>query len=283
MKGAGRLAVLILLLAGPAGCAPQPLAAARAPRADGRPRVMSLNPCIDAILLRVADPDQILSISHYSHDPRASSVDVRIARRYPANFETAEEVVAVRPDVVLLGPHVAPATRDRIRSLGIRFVTLTVPSTISEGLDQVRDVARAVGFPARGDALIARIDRALTLAKPPRASRPIPAIIQQGGGLVPGTGTLADELLSRTGFYNMSGTYALKMWDILPLELMVDHPPRVVLTDLAGRRGQDRGLPQGVPGLSFAHFPERLLQCSGPNLIEAAGRLARIRAEVAGA
>lgn len=244
---------------------------------------MSMNPCVDAILLRVADPDQILSISHYSHDPRAASVDVRIARRYPANFETAEEVVAVRPDVVLLGPHVAPATQDRIRALGIRIVTAGVPNSIAQSDQQVREIARAVGFPARGDALVARIDGALAKAKPPRASPPIPAIMRQGGGLVPGTGTLADDLLAATGFRNLSADYGLNMWDILPLEVMMARPPRVVLSDLAGGQGKGYQLPQGVKGMHLADFPDRLLQCAGPNLIEAADRLARIRIEMTGA
>lgn len=283
MRRAGRLAALALLVAGQLGCAPQPTPNARAPRSDGRPRVMSLNPCIDAILLRVADPDQILSISHYSHDPRASSVDVRITRRYPANSETAEEVVALRPDMVLLGPHVAPATQTMIRSVGVRVVTLAVPETIDQSRQQVRDVARAVGFPERGEALVARIDAALSEARPPRGSQPIPAIIRQRGGLVPGTGTLPDELLAWTGFRNLSADYRLRMWDILPLEVMMVRPPRVVLGDLADGRSKEHDLPQGEGGMRVAHFPDRLLQCAGPNLVEAAGRLARIRAEVAGA
>lgn len=282
MRRAGRFAVLVLLLAGQAGCAPQPVAEARTPRADGRPRVMSLNPCIDAILLRVADPDQILSISHYSHDPRASSVDVRIARRYPANFETAEEVVALRPDVVLLGPHVAPATQNMIRSVGVRIVTLNVPNTIAESRDQVRDVARAVGFSARGDELVAEMDAAMAKAAPPRSARPIPALIRQPGGLVPGAGTYPDDLLARTGFRNASADYGLNMWDILPLEVMIANPPRVVLSDLGAGQGKAHSLPQGLRGMRVAHFPDRLLQCAGPNLIEAADRLARIRAEAAG-
>jgi iron complex transport system substrate-binding protein len=283
VRRAGRLAVLVLLMAGQSGCAPQPVADARMPRADGRPRVMSLNPCIDAILLRVADPDQILSISHYSHDPRSSSVDVRLARRHPANFETAEEVVALRPDVVLIGPHVAPATRSMIRSVGVRVVIIDVPGTIAQSREEVRAVARAIGYPARGDALVGRIDAALARAAPPRGAPPVPAIIRQSGGLVPGTGTLPDDLLARTGFRNLSADYSLKMWDILPLEVMMVHPPRVVLSDLADGRSQEHGLPQGVGGMRVAHFPDRLFQCAGPNLIEAAGRLARIRAEAAGA
>ena len=61
-------AVLALAALALGGCAAPP-------RADERvhPTIVSLNPCTDAILAEVADPAQLLAISHYSHDPRATS------------------------------------------------------------------------------------------------------------------------------------------------------------------------------------------------------------------
>jgi iron complex transport system substrate-binding protein len=269
----------ILLMAGLAACAPQSADHAAGPLKDGRPRLMSMSPCIDAILLRVADPDQIVSISHYSHDPASSSVDVNLARGFPANHETAEEVVMTHPDIVLASLHVAPATQAAIQSSGIEIAMINVPNTFEESREQVRAVARAAGHPERGEALIARIDDAVARARPPRGSRPVTALIREDEGLVPGTGTLADDLLRRTGFHNMSADYGLAMWDMLPLEVMVSRPPQVVLSDL-GQRSDRRRLPTTI---DERNFPVRLLHCAGPNLIEAADRLARIRRAVAGA
>ncbi|MGF7170529.1 iron complex transport system substrate-binding protein [Sphingobium xanthum] len=270
MMRVAALASLLML----AGCGGKQ--AVPAPQATAAPRVMSLNPCVDAILVEVADPAQILSISHYSHDPRATSIPLAVARRYPANAETAEEVVALRPDLVLLGSHVAPATQRMIRDVGIRIERVDVPATIEQSRQQVLQVARAVGHEARGRALLARIDAALMAARPARNEEPLPALIRLGGGLVPGQGALADELLVQTGFRNMSADYGLAMWDILPLEPMIARPPRLLLTDRAEGDAESRLLAK-VPGLKSADFPDRLLQCAGPNLIEAAGRLAAIR------
>ncbi len=268
-----RLAALAGLLA-LMGCGePAPRAFATV---QGQPRVMSLNPCIDAILIEVADPAQILSISHYSHDPRATSIPVAVARRFPANSETAEEVIALQPDLVLLGAHVAPATQRAIRDVGVRIESVGVPATIAESRDQILQVARAVGHEARGRVLLARIDAALADASPPAGTAPVPALIRMGGGLVPGQGTLADELLARTGFRNMSADYGLAMWDILPIEPMIARSPALLLTDRA-ERGTDAALAASVPGLRVANFPDKLLQCAGPNLIEAARRLSAIR------
>ena len=37
-------------------------------------RIVSLNPCLDVILVHVADRAQIAAISHYSHEPSSSSI-----------------------------------------------------------------------------------------------------------------------------------------------------------------------------------------------------------------
>jgi iron complex transport system substrate-binding protein len=237
---------------------------------------MSLNPCIDAILVEVADSPQIVSISHYSHDPRATSIPLAVALRYPANAETAEEVIALRPDLVLLGSHIAPATQRAIGNVGIRIEKVDVPATIEESRQQVLRVARAVGHEARGKALVARIDAAL--AQPPAGATPVPALIRMAGGLVPGRGTLADELLTVTGLRNASAGYGLALWDILPLEPLIARPPRLLLTDQS-KSGQQSALLGRVPGLRMADFPDRMLQCAGPNLIAASRRLAQIRRE----
>src|SRR3546814_15645635 len=55
--------------------------------------------------------------------------------------------------------------------------------------------------------------------------------------MVPGAGTLADELLRRTGFRNMSSAYGLQQWDVLSLEYLLARPPSVIFSSTAeGRR-----------------------------------------------
>ncbi len=276
MTAWARICLLMLAAAGlTSGCAPGSGGQDGAQLPDGRPRVMSMNPCIDAILLEVADAEQILSLSHFSRDERASSTNPERARRFPANYETAEEAVAVRPDLLLLGPHVAPATVAALENADIRSLSVNVASTIAESRAQVLTVARAVGQEERGRALLARIDAALRAAAPGAGEARIPALIRMSGGLVPGAGTLAGELLGRAGFEDMSARYDLRPWDMLPLERMVASPPALLLTDKPDAR-----VP---PGVRVADFPQRMLFCAGPTLIEAAGRLAAIRRAMAGA
>lgn len=245
----------------------------------GPARIVSVNPCVDAILIEVADAGQIAAISHYSKDVRASSISLGVAARFAATSGTAEEIVALAPDLVLSGSHVAPATAAALRRQGVRLVEIGIPETIAQSRDQVRTIAAAVGHPARGAALVARIDAAVAAAGTPGA--PVPALIWVGGGLVPGTATLAGDLLSRSGFANMSRNYGLAAWDILPLERLVADPPRVLLTTSASASA-DRML--GHPIMrplarttAIRPFPENLLNCGGPTIIAALGRLAAVR------
>lgn len=190
------------------------LLGAAAPR---EPRIVSINPCLDAILMQVADPRQIVAISHYSQDARASSISLEQARRFATTSGTAEEVVALRPDLVVAGGHVAPATVAALARLHVHLVQYPVAATVEESAQQVRDVAAAVGHVDRGAVLAARI---LAAARPATGAR-IPALIWGAAGLVPGGGTLPDDLLRRAGFANASTAYGLKRWDILPLEYLV--------------------------------------------------------------
>ncbi len=255
-----------------------------AARAADRPRVVSINPCVDAILMQVADPRQIVAISHYSQDPRATSIPLDVARRFRATSGTAEEVVALAPDLVMSGPHVSPSTIFALERLHVTIMKFSVGESVAQSEDEIRRVARAVGEPARGEQLIASIEQAIAEARP-HDSRAVPALMWLSGGMVPGAGTLADQLLQLTGYRNMSAAYGLRQWDVLPLEPLLAAPPAVVLSLAPDEATGDRmlqhpavlKLKERVP---FRTYPFRLLQCGGPTIIQAVARLSEVRREL---
>lgn len=259
---------MLLLLALPAAGSARPL------------RIVSINPCIDAVLMQVADQRQIAAISHYSQDRQATSIPLSVAQRFAVTAGTAEEVVALKPDIVLSGAHVAPSTIAALARLKVPLVTFDVPASLADARSQVLAIAKAAGHPARGAALVARIDAAVAAARHP--GPPVRALIWQGGGLVPGSDTLADELLRRAGFRNASADYGLKRWDVLPLEYLAARPPRVLFS---GVTGDDRMTSHPVLNRLRDHmvrapFNERLLACAGPNIIPALATMAQARASL---
>lgn len=254
------------------------------------PRVISLNPCLDAVLVHVADRAQIVALSHYARDPQQSSI-AAIARTYPITYESAEEVIALRPDVVLTAAHSSPATRAALKRLGIRTELFKVPNSWVENQAQIRRIAEAAGHPERGEALIARVEAAMAKAAPPPGTRPVTALVFQPNGFAAGHGTLVDEMMRRAGFVNVAQRYGLKKWGNVSLERLLADPPEVLLAGQAAPNAptwaerilNHPALASISPRMTRAVFPERLLYCGGPGLMDTAAALAAARRQVLGA
>lgn len=258
------------------------LAAASPPK-----RIVSLNPCLDEVLVEVADRSQIAALSHYARDPQASTVS-EVARTYPQTYESAEEVMMLRPDLVLASRHSSPATRAALTRLGIHFELFPVPNSIAASLAHVMRIATLAGHPERGAALVARIKAALAAAAPPPCQAPIPALVFQPRGFAAGEGTLVNELLRHTGFVNYAPRYGIKQWGDVSLERLIADPPKLLLSaevepgapTWAERIVSHPALRALSGRMQRAIFPERLLYCGGPTLIQSAAILAAARRQV---
>jgi iron complex transport system substrate-binding protein len=261
------------------------LAMAIAGSATGAPRrVISLNPCLDGILLQVADPGQIAALSHWSRDP-GQSVIAAEAKRFPFTWGSAEEVVARRPDLVLVSGAGDVALNAVLPRLGVREESFAVPETVAQSLAQVRRVAALVGHPGRGEALAMRIQAALAAAAPRPGEARLAALVFEAHGFASGPHTLVDELMGDAGFDNMAPRYGLRRTGEAPLDVLAADPPRVLL---AGRLAPgeptwaDRVLSHPVlralaPRMRRESFPQPLIFCGGPSIIRAAAALVQAR------
>lgn len=278
--------VTIVLTVMLGACAPEPTAQALSSPNSGAivdrqlASIMSMNPCVDAVLERVANPNQILSVSHYSHNPSAASASIEWARQFPANFDTAEEAIAAAPDIVLIGAHAAPQTVAALRRAGIRVETFGVPASVGESLEQIGRIGVLTGRERQAGLLVDAVERA-TAPRQQSNERPINALVWLRGGLVPGSNTLVGEMLERAGFSNASRSYGLQDWDIMPGERLVAEPPEVIFTPEA--ESTDRSTKAAIidrleDTTKLAHLPQNLVYCAGPNLIELSERLAAARA-----
>jgi iron complex transport system substrate-binding protein len=229
--------------------------------------------------------EHIAALSHYARDPQRSTISA-IARRLPITYETAEEVVALKPDLVLTSRHSAFATRNALRRVGIRFELFDVPNSITASLAQVRKVASLLGREAEGEALIARIEQALAAAKLADGEPTLTAAIYQPGGLSAGANTVTGELMQIVGLQNIAARYGVTSYRPLPLEVLVASPPDVLLVGetspgapmQAERVIRHRALRAlGEQRMAQEPFPARLLYCGGPTMIDAAAALVAAR------
>lgn len=264
-----RALIAVVLLA---GCSPH----AAPIDSKGAPTIVSLNPCTDAILAEVAGPDRVLALSHYSRDPRASSMDVARAQQFGVTGGAVEEVLALKPDLVVASTFMPPATRAGLEDLGIRVETFGIASSVADSDVQIRRLAALAGNPKGGEALVAKIEGALGAAAPPKGSAPISTVLWQPSGIVPGEGALISELLRRAGFTSHSAAIGMGQADYLGLEQVIANPPHLLL--VAGQeRSQLHPALDALPDMRRAAFDPGLLYCGGPTIIRAMRRLREIR------
>lgn len=166
-------------------------------------RIMSLTVCTDELLMDLAPPSRIASISYLSREKAALKLWPEAAR-LPVNHNSAEEVLAEKPDLVLTLTYASTEMRPLLEKSGIRV--LEVPQ--AESFQQIRAVTRmvgdAIGERPRAEQLIARMDttlRALATGKPKQAIR---VVGWGGGGFVPGGDTLFNAVLDAAGGRNIA-------------------------------------------------------------------------------
>ena len=235
-------------------------------------KVASLNLCTDELLLTLAAPGQIVSVTHLAHQPQETSL-WRQARRYPRNDGSLLSVVGQRPDLVVT---MGGGARDRARiagRLGIRILDLPYPQRLADVEKSVAAVARALGRDEAGQRWLARL-AALKRAQPRRS----PDTIWLGGGgrSVPAAG-LAADWMRLAGFRQRSIG-----GDRVSLEQLLVRPPAILLRS-DYRRGQYSGeqrwlahpLASGTRRSRTIPTDGRAWTCMGPPMVDEVLRLRR--------
>src|SRR5437868_2237500 len=146
-------------------------------------RIMSLKICTDELLLSLVPSSHIASVTFLSQEKAALKLWPQAAH-IPVNHNSAEEVLATRPDLILTDSFTTPQMRNLLTRSGARVVE--VPP--AENFAQIRAVTRlvgdAVGERSRAEALIARMDQALRDLAAVRPDRPVRVMGWGGGGFV---------------------------------------------------------------------------------------------------
>ena len=255
-------------------------------------RIVSLNMCLDELVLRLADPDRIASVSWYSRDPDNANM-AEAAKLRPANHGSAEDAMFFRPALVLVGRFTQRPTRDMLKEIGAPVVQLDVPETLAAVREQIREVAKLVGEPARGVALNARMDRDLdAISEDPRLPK-LKAIILRPNGYTVGPGSLVDELLARAGLENMAARLDIGAYQQISLErvALLDADVLIANAETTGAPSlATEGLRHPVVEalsrkLRVVAVPARYWTCAGPAIVDAVRQLVEatsdIRAKVA--
>ena len=167
-----------------------------APALAAVPRIASMNVCTDQLLLPLADPAQILGLSRFSRDAWQSWA-ADDARRYPSLSGGAEDVLVLRPDVVVASLFDKRSTRELLKAHGLRLAEFPVPRNLDEVKAQIREMGEIARHPDRAAAEIARLDAAMARARQAVTDKHYSVLPLSRRGWVSGRDSLVSSLLDR--------------------------------------------------------------------------------------
>ena len=235
-------------------------------------RVASLNLCTDELLLALAAPGQILSVTHLSQQ-QAETPLWREARRYRRNDGSLLSVAGLKPDLVLT---MGGGGRDSMRiaeRLGIRVVDLPYPQSLADLEKSIETVATALGRRSAGRRIVARI-AALRRTAPAKGAD---TIWLGGGGRSVAAAGLAADWMALAGLDQRP-----LRGDRVSLEQLLVSPPAILLrSDYRSGQysGEQRWLSHPLAARAKADrtlaTDGRRWTCMGPLMISEIERLRR--------
>jgi len=276
-RGTIRIAAAILGFAALAAAGEPP-----APR-----RVVCLGPSLVETAFALGCGDRIVAVDDYAAWPSGVHALPRVGGLMDPNLE---RIVALAPDLLLLA-----SPMDRLQAMARRqgIPVAVVPMDDLAGIRRgIREVARRLGCPDRGEAILRRIDAGLA-ALHARTPADGPSVVVQigrppGPGLrgvvVAGGRTFLGELVTLAGGRNVFAS-ARRRYFAPSLERLAAAPPDIVLVLDAGapdpsaearamRAAWRRLLGGTAPPVTVLTDP--IFVVPGPRVIEAARRLAVI-------
>ena len=189
------------------------------------PGIVSINLCTDQLVLNVASPEQILSLSWLAADADESMMAAE-ASAFPLNYGTAEEVIRFSPDVVVAGQYSNPYTKSLLSRLGFTLVEIEPARSIADIERNLLRVGDALGRRAQAQAAAQQMHA--RVAAQARA-RDIVAIVVRPGGYTIERDSLAHELLMIAGIRDGAADIGLDAWGSLSVETLLRTKPRMLI------------------------------------------------------
>jgi len=229
--------------------------------------VVSLNLCTDQWLVRLA-PEKVAAVTVLARDPSISVV-AALAGDLPVVRNDAEAVLALHPDLVLMGAYGGQDVARILVAHGVRVVKIDDPSDF-DGISRViAQVAAVLGEVERGGKLDAVMRMNLGRIKVGTVKT---AVMWQARGLSEGPGSLGDAVLRAAGYRNLGSGGSIGIERLLMLDpdlVVMDERSR--FPSLATDMLSDPALARlrRVVGIDPAW-----LTCGGPEAAVAALRIA---------
>jgi iron complex transport system substrate-binding protein len=274
---------------------------AAAPRSERQPaaappraaRIVSATLLSDELLWAFGDEvrARVIAVSALSEDRRWSTIAGTWSPALPRVSGTAEAILALDPDTVVLADFTADETKAALRGAGVTVIELSHLA----GLDDLRRVAQQLGDAVDAEGAAARLAAEWTTrAHELRGRCPDVRVTVWSEGFVAGLDTTFADVCERLGLVDVAAAEGITGHVKVPTESIVAWTPEWFVIpcspeDEAQGCAPARAAFAAKPGLSeldavqrgrVLAVPSRILDTTGPALFELADHLAASCAEV---
>ena len=205
-------------------------------------RILTFAMYTDQIVLGLVTSDHLVGINTLMDDPVLSNV-VPIAKRITKKIGDpgAEEVLSMKPDVVIVSDWTQAEKIQSMRDLGLKVVSVKSPETIQDAKEAVSQVAAAIGEPEKGKQLIGMMDKKLEeirektskIKSEQRKNIVLLSLMTAYGG----AGCAYDDACREANVINGIAVAGLKTGQQLTKEMLIKINPDIMLMPVYNDRG----------------------------------------------
>ena len=205
-------------------------------------RILTFAMYTDQIVLGLVTSNHLVGINTLMDDPVLSNV-VPIAKRITKKIGDpgAEEVLSMKPDVVIVSDWTQAEKIQSMRDLGLKVVSVKSPETIQDAKEAVSQVAAAIGELEKGKQLIGMMDKKLaeirektSKIKPEQRKNIVLLSLMTAYG---GAGCAYDDACREANVVNGIAAAGLKTGQQLTKEMLIKINPDIMLMPVYNDRG----------------------------------------------
>jgi iron complex transport system substrate-binding protein len=241
-------------------------------------RIVSLTLASDVLLSTLVPASRVVAVTATVDDPNYSHAVGAYPAEIPRIAASAERILSLRPDLVVVSAYSHAATVRALIGAGIPVLRLPAGATLDELASAASLLSRAVGEDAAGNALVQDLARARAelAARPPL--EPAPRVLfLAAGGFTHGAGTLTDDLIALAGARNVASERGLAGLVRIGAEVVAASRPDAIVVPADDEPSARASVLLAAPGLGaqlerarVIAIPSRSIEVTTPHAVEAA-------------
>jgi iron complex transport system substrate-binding protein len=205
--------------------------AAAAPAGAAPSRIVSISVCTDEFVFRLVPRERIAALSYLAADkhPVVSTIADRVrATGIRLIHQTAEEILAAKPDVVVMDEGSQARVRAILAQADIPVIDVPWANSVDEVRKGTRELAARLDARAAGERLLAQMDAELAQARAMAPRPPVTALIYEPNGYA-ASGGMTDAMMSAAGLVNAAPHLHLTRQGTIPVEAVVAAAPQLLI------------------------------------------------------